>query len=78
MSFILEYHSPVYRPMIGGFLSRPADRFPQYFGHSAFLKEYPYFLACAVPATFSVCAFAVSYLFLKEVSARKTVAMTYG
>ncbi|KAJ3531766.1 hypothetical protein NM688_g7528 [Phlebia brevispora] len=53
-------------PIIGGFLSRPAERFPQYFGKSAFMKEYPYFLACAVPATFSVCAWIVSWLFLKE------------
>ncbi|KAF7795982.1 hypothetical protein EIP86_007151 [Pleurotus ostreatoroseus] len=53
-------------PIIGGFLSRPTERFPQYFGHNAFLKEYPYFLACAVPATFSACAWIVSWLFLHE------------
>ncbi|PSR72937.1 hypothetical protein PHLCEN_2v11174 [Hermanssonia centrifuga] len=53
-------------PIIGGFLSRPTERFPDVFGGSAFLKEYPYFLACAVPATFSACAWFVSLLFLKE------------
>ncbi|KAH7912793.1 major facilitator superfamily domain-containing protein [Hygrophoropsis aurantiaca] len=53
-------------PLIGGALSRPADRFPNVFGHLAFFKEYPYFLACAVPATFSAIAWLVTFLFLKE------------
>lgn len=53
-------------PMIGGFLSKPADRFPEIFGHSKFLKEYPYFLACAVPATFSAIAWLVTAFFLRE------------
>jgi hypothetical protein len=55
------------RPMIGGSLSRPADRFPDTFGNSGFLRNYPYFLACAVPASFSVLAWIVTYLFLREV-----------
>ena len=46
-------------------LSRPVDRFPRLLGHE-FLKKYPYFLACAVPATFSVIASVVTVLFLKE------------
>ncbi|EIN04032.1 member of major facilitator multidrug-resistance DHA1 sub-family [Punctularia strigosozonata HHB-11173 SS5] len=53
-------------PIIGGVLSRPAERFPSVFGNSDFLKEYPYFLPCAVPATFSVLAWLVTLLFLKE------------
>ncbi|KAG1905235.1 major facilitator superfamily domain-containing protein [Suillus fuscotomentosus] len=53
-------------PLIGGSLSRPADRFPNIFGHSQFMKTYPYFLACAVPATFSVLAWIVTFLFLQE------------
>lgn len=53
-------------PLIGGFLSRPADRFPNVFGNVEFLKEYPYFLACAVPATFTAIAWIVTFLFLKE------------
>ncbi|KIK52652.1 hypothetical protein GYMLUDRAFT_1028530 [Collybiopsis luxurians FD-317 M1] len=53
-------------PMIGGTLARPADQFPEIFGHSEFLKKYPYFLPCAVPATFSAIAWLVLYLFLKE------------
>jgi MFS family permease len=53
-------------PMIGGALSRPADRFPHIFGHSEFLKQYPYFLPCAVPATFAAIAWVISFIFLKE------------
>lgn len=53
--------------MIGGALSRPAERFPEVFGNSTFLKTYPYFLPCAIPATFSLVAWIVTYLYLKEV-----------
>ncbi|KAH9966264.1 major facilitator superfamily domain-containing protein [Lactifluus volemus] len=53
-------------PMIGGLLSRPADQFPNTFGNSQFLKQYPYFLPCAVPATFSALAWVMTYVFLRE------------
>ncbi|KII89810.1 hypothetical protein PLICRDRAFT_39984 [Plicaturopsis crispa FD-325 SS-3] len=53
-------------PIIGGSLSHPAERFPDIFGHSDFLKKYPYFLPCAVPATFSIVAWIVTFVFLKE------------
>ena len=53
--------------MIGGFLSRPAERFPDVFGNSEFLKVHPYFLACAVPATFSAIAWLVTLTCLNEV-----------
>lgn len=52
--------------MIGGWLSHPAERFPEIFGQSGFLKEYPYFLPCAVPATFTVVAWIITYIFLEE------------
>ncbi|KAF9234231.1 MFS multidrug-resistance DHA1 sub-family [Melanogaster broomeanus] len=53
-------------PLVGGSLSRPADRFPNVFGDWEFFKKYPYFLACAVPATFTAVAWLVTYLFLQE------------
>ena len=56
------------RPMIGGFLLKPAERYPAIFGQSEFLKKYPYFLPCAVPATYSLVAWLVTYFYLKEVS----------
>lgn len=52
--------------MIGGALARPAERFPHLFGHSEFLKAYPYFLPCAIPATFTVIAWLVTFFFLEE------------
>ena len=55
-------------PYIGGSLSKPVDRFPNVFGNWDFFKTYPYFLACAVPATYSALAWLVTFLFLKEVS----------
>ncbi|KAF9223893.1 MFS multidrug-resistance DHA1 sub-family [Gyrodon lividus] len=53
-------------PFLGGSLSRPADRFPDVFGGWEFFEKYPYFLACAVPATFSALAWLVTFLFLRE------------
>lgn len=43
------------------------ERFPSLFGNNKFLEEYPYFLPCAVPATFSVVTWLVTFFFLKEV-----------
>ncbi|KIL59877.1 hypothetical protein M378DRAFT_965882 [Amanita muscaria Koide BX008] len=53
-------------PIIGGSLSRPAERFPRLFGNNEFLKKYPYFLPCAVPATFTAVAWLITFIFLKE------------
>ncbi|KAG2070151.1 MFS general substrate transporter [Suillus decipiens] len=53
-------------PLIGGELARPADRFPNIFGGSEFLKKYPYFLPCAVPATVSALTWIVVLVYLKE------------
>jgi hypothetical protein len=53
-------------PLIGGGLSWPTRRFPDTFGHSKFFADYPYFLPCAVPATFAALAWVVSYFFLEE------------
>lgn len=55
-------------PLIGGSLSRPVERFPDIFGDNAFLTKYPYFLPCAVPATFTLLAWFMTLFFLKEVS----------
>jgi hypothetical protein len=47
-------------------LARPTERFPDLFGENIFLKKYPYFLPCAIPATFTLIAWLVTFLFLKE------------
>ncbi|KAG1877910.1 MFS multidrug-resistance DHA1 sub-family [Suillus subalutaceus] len=55
-------------PLIGGSLSRPADRFPDIFGRSELLKTYPYLLPCSIPAIFVSVVWIVTYFRLKEVS----------
>ncbi|KAF8325691.1 member of major facilitator superfamily multidrug-resistance, DHA1 sub-family [Amanita rubescens] len=51
---------------IGGSLSRPVDQFPQLFGSSKFLKEYPYFLPCAICSILLLTGWLVGTIFLKE------------
>lgn len=53
-------------PAIGGYFSRPTEQFPDIFGNSKFLKQYPYFLACAIPAIFAAVAWTVTLVFLQE------------
>jgi hypothetical protein len=73
---LLKYQG--HSPIIGGTLSHPATRFPDTFGHNEFFRKYPYFLACAVPATFTAFAWLVTFLFLKEVSNCKCLGfLTY-
>ncbi|KAG0708449.1 MFS multidrug-resistance DHA1 sub-family [Suillus ampliporus] len=55
-------------PLVGGSLSRPADRFPEIFGRSELLRTYPYLLPCAVPAILALVAWLVTYFRFKEVS----------
>ncbi|GAA5986579.1 hypothetical protein JCM10908_003809 [Rhodotorula pacifica] len=39
-------------PLLGGYLSHPAERFPSLFGHSAFFQANPYALPCLIGALF--------------------------
>ncbi|KAG2034131.1 major facilitator superfamily domain-containing protein [Suillus americanus] len=60
-------------PLIGGSLSRPADRFPGIFGRSELLKTYPYLLPCSIPTIFVSVAWLVAYFGLQEsVSSTRT------
>ncbi|KAF8558452.1 MFS general substrate transporter [Imleria badia] len=52
-------------PLIGGSLSHPADKYPQFFDNK-FWREYPYFLPCLVGATIAIIGVALSYAFLEE------------
>ncbi|KAG1780679.1 major facilitator superfamily domain-containing protein [Suillus placidus] len=56
----------VFGPLVGGSLSRPADRFPEIFGRSELLKTYPYLLPCAVSAIFTSVAWLVTYFRFRE------------
>ncbi|KDQ11882.1 hypothetical protein BOTBODRAFT_113712 [Botryobasidium botryosum FD-172 SS1] len=51
-------------PLLGGFLSRPADRFAAFSGK--FWVEYPYFLPCLMTAAFAMLCFVVAGLLLEE------------
>ncbi|KAG1814971.1 major facilitator superfamily domain-containing protein, partial [Suillus variegatus] len=53
-------------PLIGGSLSRPADRFPDIFGRSELLKTYPYLLPCSISALSVLIIWLVTYIRLKE------------
>jgi hypothetical protein len=53
-------------PIIGGVLSNPAVEFPIFFDNNKFLKEYPYFLPCAVSATFTLVLWITALIFLRE------------
>ncbi|PFH51111.1 hypothetical protein AMATHDRAFT_59848 [Amanita thiersii Skay4041] len=64
-------------PMIGGSLSRPAERFPKLFGGNNFLKKYPYFLPCAISATYSALIWLLAFLFLKETVKRPIPILQY-
>ncbi|KAJ7433744.1 major facilitator superfamily domain-containing protein [Mycena latifolia] len=59
--------------IIGGSLVRPTERFPSVFGNNAFLRKYPYFLPCALPATYSLLAWTVTLVFLKETATGPSV-----
>jgi hypothetical protein len=55
------------RSFCAGYLSNPVVRYPSLFGNSAFLREYKYFLPCAVGAAFPVLGILSASLFMKEV-----------
>lgn len=51
---------------MGGYLSKPAENFPELFGNCQFLKDYPYFLPCFVSACGSMIGFTIGYFYLEE------------
>ncbi len=53
-------------PLIGGFLSRPQDRWPNLFSRP-FWAEYPYFLPCLAVSVLVCLPFAITAMYLKEV-----------
>ena len=58
--------SQLHSALIGGWLARPHDHFPEMFISRIWIK-YPYFLPCAVWAAVAFIGAAVTALFLKEV-----------
>ncbi|BGP39315.1 hypothetical protein JCM10449v2_003253 [Rhodotorula kratochvilovae] len=61
-------------PLLGGYLSHPADHFPRLFGHSTFVRENPYALPCLIGALFPLLGAIVGFLFLEETLSPSRVA----
>lgn len=55
------------RPLIGGALSNPARKYPEYFNNS-FLRTFPYFLPCFIAGMLAFGGVFLAYFFLDEVS----------
>jgi hypothetical protein len=54
------------RPVIGGGLAQPYERFPGYFKDD-FWRKYPYFLSCLCPAIIILISFLIALFFFEEV-----------
>ncbi|KAF9223446.1 MFS general substrate transporter [Gyrodon lividus] len=52
-------------PLYGGALAKPQDRWPELFSGD-FWAKYPYFLPCAVSGSFTLFAFFICVIFVKE------------
>ena len=63
--------------VIGGSLSHPVERFPRLFGGNEFLCRYPYFLPCAIVATYTVIAWLIAFFFLEETLKNPTPISAY-
>lgn len=55
------------RPLIGGVLSNPADKYSSFFQNSVF-NRHPYLLPCVVAGILALFGVVVAYIFLEEVS----------
>lgn len=64
----------MHRPVAGGLLSRPADRWPETF-QGEFWTQHPYFLPCIIAAVYSISAFVFAFVGLKEVRRCRESAM---
>ncbi|RAL09865.1 MFS transporter [Aspergillus homomorphus CBS 101889] len=68
----------IFGPAFGGALARPAEKHPEVFGDSAFLKRYPFLLPNLAAAAFFVVGITVGGLFLEETLAAKKDQRDYG
>ncbi|KAG8863379.1 hypothetical protein FRB96_008871 [Tulasnella sp. 330] len=63
-------------PIIGGYLSHPAERYPAIFGDVEFLARHPFFLPCFVSSSITLCSVIVAFVFLEETLPGKLAART--
>ncbi|PFH48483.1 hypothetical protein AMATHDRAFT_149852 [Amanita thiersii Skay4041] len=53
-------------PIMGGFLSQPAIRWPDSLGKLIYLRQHPYFLPCLASATGALLIFLIAFIGLPE------------
>jgi hypothetical protein len=58
----------MFRPVVGGMLSHPAEKWPDTVGKIAFFRSHPYFLPCFVVGLVPLGACVFTAVFMKEVS----------
>ncbi|BCS23888.1 MFS transporter [Aspergillus puulaauensis] len=56
----------IFGPSFGGSLARPAEKFPEIFGHWKFFQEFPFLLPNLVSAAFFIVGISTGFLFLHE------------
>lgn len=54
----------IFGPSLGGSLARPAEKFPEIFGHWKLFQEFPFLLPNLVSAAFFVVGISTGFLFL--------------
>ncbi|PWY95495.1 permease of the major facilitator superfamily [Aspergillus sclerotioniger CBS 115572] len=68
----------IFGPAFGGALARPAEKHPDLFGDSVFLRRYPFALPNIASACFFVVGITTGFLFLQETLAAKKNHRDYG
>ncbi|OJJ47696.1 hypothetical protein ASPZODRAFT_64068 [Penicilliopsis zonata CBS 506.65] len=68
----------IFGPAFGGALARPAEKHPELFGDSEFLKKYPFALPNILSAMLFILGISTGFLFLKETLANKKDQRDYG
>ncbi|KAI5827165.1 MFS general substrate transporter [Schizophyllum commune Tattone D] len=53
-------------PLLGGYLSHPVERYPEWFGGNTFLVKYPYFLPCFVASLVNLLVIIIGIIYLEE------------
>lgn len=68
----------VFGPAFGGLFAKPAQQFPGLFGHSHFLKAFPFALPNLVAGVFFLISVTTAALFLKETLHSKRHSRDWG
>ncbi|KAL1713448.1 major facilitator superfamily domain-containing protein [Schizophyllum commune] len=62
-------------PLLGGYLSHPVERYPEWFGGNTFLVKYPYFLPCFVASLVNLLVIIIG---IAEIPAGEIAIVTEG